>query len=85
MYGDHEIPNPQSKLLIIGSGFAFLLLAVISMMTIGAAEDDAFIVYRYVDRFLEHKGLTYNDGESVEGFTSLLWTVLLAGGSIIGV
>jgi arabinofuranosyltransferase len=84
MYGDHEIPNPQSKLLIIGSGFAFLLLAVISMMTIGAAEDDAFIVYRYVDRFLEHKGLTYNDGESVEGFTSLLWTVLLAGGSIIG-
>ena len=73
----------QSKLLIIGSSIAFLLIAVISMMAIHAAEDDAFIVYRYVDRFLEHKGLTYNDGESVEGFTSLLWTILLAGGSFI--
>ena len=39
--------------------------------------DDAFIVFRYVDRFLEGKGLTFNDQEYVEGYTSLSWTLLL--------
>lgn len=39
--------------------------------------DDAFIVFRYVDRFLDGKGLTFNDHEYVEGYTSLSWTLLL--------
>jgi hypothetical protein len=35
-----------------------------------------------VDRFLEGKGLTFNDGEYVEGYTSLLWTLLLSLGAL---
>lgn len=39
--------------------------------------DDAFIVFRYVDRFQAGQGLTFNDQEYVEGYTSLSWTLLL--------
>ena len=40
--------------------------------------DDAFIVFRYVDRFLNGQGLTFNNHEYVEGYTSLSWTLLLS-------
>jgi hypothetical protein len=35
--------------------------------------DDAFISFRYADRMLNGHGLTFNDGEKVEGFSSPLW------------
>jgi hypothetical protein len=47
--------------------------------------DDAYIVYRYVARLLQGRGLTFNDGEYVEGFTSLLWVLLVSLGSVSGV
>ena len=37
--------------------------------------DDAFISLRYADRFLHGLGLTWNDGEVVEGYTNLLWVL----------
>ncbi len=40
--------------------------------------DDAFISARYAQHFAEGHGLVYNAGEPpVEGYTNLLWTVLL--------
>jgi hypothetical protein len=40
--------------------------------------DDAFIYFRYVDNLLYlDRGLVYNSGEYVEGFSSPLWTLLL--------
>lgn len=41
--------------------------------------DDAFIFLRYADHLARGLGLVYNPGQAVEGYTSLLWTVLLAG------
>ncbi len=42
--------------------------------------DDAFIYFRYADNWvLLGRGLVYNPGELVEGFTSPLWTLLLGG------
>jgi arabinofuranosyltransferase len=35
--------------------------------------DDAFISFRYAERMLNGHGLTFNDGEKVEGFSSPLW------------
>jgi len=35
--------------------------------------DDAFISLRYAERLLQGHGLTWNDGEAVEGYTNLLW------------
>ncbi|HSQ60791.1 MAG TPA: hypothetical protein VLT84_10225 [Acidobacteriota bacterium] len=37
--------------------------------------DDAFISLRYADRLLHGQGLTWNDGEVVEGYTNLLWVL----------
>jgi hypothetical protein len=40
--------------------------------------DDAFIFFRYVDNLLFlGRGLVFNEGEAVEGFSSPAWTLLL--------
>ncbi|HNJ05104.1 MAG TPA: hypothetical protein PLB73_12665, partial [Leptospiraceae bacterium] len=39
--------------------------------------DDAYISFRYILSFISGKGLTFNEGERVEGYTNFLWTVLL--------
>jgi hypothetical protein len=42
--------------------------------------DDALISLRYSERLLEGRGLTWNDGERVEGYSNLLWVLLVAAG-----
>lgn len=37
--------------------------------------DDAFISLRYSDRLIHGLGLTWNDGEVVEGYSNLLWVL----------
>jgi hypothetical protein len=46
--------------------------------------DDAYISYRYARNLVEGAGLVYNPGEYVEGFTNLLWTLLVAAGLALG-
>jgi hypothetical protein len=41
--------------------------------------DDGFVSLRYAQNLLAGHGLVYNAGERVEGYTNLLWTLLLAG------
>jgi hypothetical protein len=40
--------------------------------------DDGLISLRYSQRFLEGLGLTWNDGERVEGYSNLLWVLGVA-------
>ena len=40
--------------------------------------DDAFISYRYALNLARGHGLVFNPGEYVEGFTNLLWTLMVA-------
>ena len=46
--------------------------------------DDAFISYRYARNLVEGHGLVFNIGEFVEGYTNLLWTLLVAAGISLG-
>ncbi len=46
--------------------------------------DDAFISLRYAARFAQGLGLTWNDGERVEGYSNLLWVLLLSVPSALG-
>jgi len=39
--------------------------------------DDAYISFRYAHNLAEGQGLVFNVGEYVEGYTSLLWTLLM--------
>lgn len=49
-----------------------------------AHTDDAYISYRYAENLVSGQGLVYNPGERVEGFTNLLWTLLVALGVLLG-
>lgn len=46
--------------------------------------DDAYISYRYARNLAAGHGLVYNVGEWVEGYSNLLWTLLLAVGIGLG-
>jgi arabinofuranosyltransferase len=46
--------------------------------------DDALITLRYSVRFAEGLGLTWTAGEPVEGYSNLLWTLLLAVPALLG-
>lgn len=47
--------------------------------------DDALITLRYARRFAQGLGLTWTDGERVEGYTDLLWVLLNAPSTWLGV
>lgn len=44
---------------------------------LGNACDDAYISFRYLENLATGNGLVYNAGEKVEGFSNLLWILLL--------
>ena len=46
--------------------------------------DDNFISFRYASNLVHGNGLVYNAGEYVEGYTNLLWTLLIAGAIALG-
>ncbi len=46
--------------------------------------DDAFISYRYAENLCHGKGLVFNPGEQVEGFSNFSWVALLAFFNIFG-
>ncbi|MBL9079138.1 MAG: hypothetical protein JNL08_16670 [Planctomycetes bacterium] len=47
--------------------------------------DDAFVSLRYADRLLHGQGLTWTDGERVEGYSNLLWVLACAGLGALGI
>ena len=63
------------------------LVAVASLMLLHAhvyasfLSDDALISLRYARRLVEGHGMTWTDGERVEGYTDLLWVLLVAAGA----
>jgi arabinofuranosyltransferase len=50
----------------------------------GTQLDDAYISYRYALNLAAGNGLVFNPGEYVEGYTNLLWTLLIAAGMKLG-
>ena len=66
-------------------GWVAAFLAGCALVAVGAVwvgnfvEDDTLISLRYAQRLLDGKGLTWNDGERVEGYSNLAWVLLAAG------
>jgi arabinofuranosyltransferase len=46
--------------------------------------DDAFISYRYTENLCDGKGLVFNSGEKVEGYSNFLWIIVLAPFKLLG-
>jgi len=55
-----------------------LAIFVVHAMSLNFTQDDAFISYRYAQNFTQGKGLVFNAGERVEGYTNFLWIILLS-------
>ena len=53
-------------------------IALIHISAYWLLVDDAFISFRYALNFANGDGLVFNIGEKVEGFTNLLWVLILA-------
>ena len=71
----------RAPLVIAGlAGGTFL----VESWQLGPQLDDAYISYRYARNLAEGYGLVYNPGEYVEGFTNILWTLLVALGVRLG-
>lgn len=71
--GSHSALQPVLLLLIPTIIFSLLLFKVLPLFV-----DDAFISLRYAERFLYGEGLTWNNGEKVEGYSNLLWVLIVA-------
>jgi len=67
-----------------------LLLALVFVLIHQAfflnwTNDDSFISYRYAENLSSGRGLVFNPGEKVEGFSNFLWVLLLAFFNIMGI
>ena len=55
-----------------------MVIFVVHAQSLDFTQDDAFISFRYVENFLDGRGLVFNPGERVEGYTNFLWIMLLS-------
>jgi hypothetical protein len=65
---------------------SILLCEVLWILALDYADyfpDDAYISLRYSQRLLRGLGLTWTDGEWVEGYSNLLWVLLVALGGLL--
>ena len=66
----------MNKKLLAALLVAIIVFALNASYYHGFYFDDSYISLRYAERFLDGKGLTWNDGEKVEGYSNLLWILL---------
>jgi hypothetical protein len=70
---------------LVGGALAATLVLWLAHASVYAfVTDDAYISFRYARNLAEGHGLVFNDGEHVEGYTNLLWVLLLAALSVLG-
>src|SRR5512147_2686878 len=74
----------SALLLALG---AMIVATSVTMILSRATFDDAYITFRYARHLAEGYGLgAWNHtGDRVEGYSSLLWTLLLGGAAWLGV
>jgi arabinofuranosyltransferase len=73
---NHHKEKPRDIIVVFLVFLAVLL--VHSYIYLPFISDDALISLRYLDRFLQGHGLTWTDGIRVEGYSNLLWILLLS-------
>lgn len=65
-------------------GLAVLIAAGAQFLFLDWTSDDAYISFRYAENLSGGRGLVFNAGEKVEGYSNFLWVVLLAAGNFLG-
>lgn len=77
--------SANARRWLAGGVFALCVLAlwVHARTYLPFMVDDVFISLRYSWRLLHGQGLTWTDGERVEGYSNLLWVLLVAAGGAV--
>ena len=78
---NHRLAVDRDKRLWSTILLVFMLVVVLRNAWV---TEDAYIMFRSIDNFLNGYGLTWNISERVQTFTNPLWTLLLAGISALG-
>lgn len=65
------------RILYFTFSILLILFGLISAYQMRWISDDAFISLRYAKNLADGKGMVFNVGERVEGYTNFLWTLLL--------
>ncbi len=76
----------QSRLRLIVACSLFALTVALFVWNVhhySFLGDDAFISFRYARNLHEGRGLVWNPGEQVEGYTNFLWVMLMALGMLL--
>ena len=74
----------QSEFNFIKHNYTYLILIFIIAYylylcnKVGFIQDDTYITLQYAKHFADGNGLVFNIGQRVEGFTSLIWVLLLS-------
>jgi hypothetical protein len=68
-------PARRTPIALIIGAFSALVLLVHARSYLPLVYDDSYISLRYAMRFLQGQGLTWTDGEAVEGYSNLLWVL----------
>ncbi len=79
-----QIESRLPQLLFLFSILLFLGYAAYFYRGAYSIFDDSFITFRYADNLAHGQGLVFNPGERVEGYTTFLWAVLMAGSIRLG-
>jgi len=77
----------QAASTIERATFLFLIVASypLAIITYNHLGEDAYISFRYARNFAEGHGLVFNIGHREEGYSNLLWVIILAAGKFIGI
>jgi len=88
--GDHS-PAETSSGMAIGGRTRLLLLVLACLILLfhiavfaGWIIDDAYVSFRYAHNLVHGRGLVFNPGERIEGYTNFSWTILTAGFIALG-
>jgi len=74
-----QSPHHTRALVLLAAAPGIVLAAFQAAWPWPFFSDDAFISLRYAERLLAGEGLTWTDGERVEGYSNLLWVLACAG------
>jgi hypothetical protein len=76
-----QAPKPVPRSLVLFALIAAAVLMIVSSVLVSRnieGLDDAFISYRFARNLAEGHGLVFNPGERVEGYTNLLYVLMIA-------
>lgn len=82
--GRHNTTYVVGKYIFSITSVAAITVGLYHSIVLRWVGDDIFITFRYIQNWFDGKGLVYNAGEYVEGYTHFLWLIILAAARGLG-